>query len=84
MLKPVEKKLSPFAINFQNYIESTQLIDNVDRWVRFYLTETLSQAVSLIVLFSETFFSMLQVYNVYKFLIINSGINLSFGLLRLN
>ena len=84
MLKPVEKKLSPFAINFQNYIEITQLIDNVDRWVRFYLTETLSQAVSLIVLFSETFFSMLQVYNVYKFLIINSGINLSFGLLRLN
>ena len=26
-------------------MESTQLIDIADQWVRFYLTETLSQAV---------------------------------------
>ena len=36
-------------------------------------------AVSLVVLFSWTFFPLLQVCNVYRFLIINSNFNLSFG-----
>ena len=72
--------------------------------IRFYLTKTLSQrvmflvAVSLVVLFSATFFSMLHLYNVSRileslalqhswmnrFLIINSAFNLSLGLLRFN
>ena len=84
LLKPVQEKLNPFAISFQNHIESTQLIDIADQWVRFYLTETLSQAVLNVDVFFQQHSSLLQVCNEYRFLIINSNFNLSFGLLRFN
>ena len=41
-----------------------------------------SVAVSLVMLFSATIFPLLQVYNVYRFLIINSNFNLSFGSMK--
>ena len=80
----MQEKLNPFAISFQNHIESTQLIDIADQWVRFYLTETLSQAVLNVDVFFQQRSSLLQVCNEYRFLIINSNFNLSFGLRRLN